>query len=106
VQQCGWLFLGPCGGKTTGQARLRTFFESIGWKVCVFTTSHLVICLNMYLRYLTFYCVQTSLTYIHLHNCKGKHFGTELMSLLILFFFLGLCSSKKSKAASFQIGSG
>jgi len=26
---------GPCGGKTTGQARLRTFFESIGWKVCI-----------------------------------------------------------------------
>ncbi|VDK43096.1 unnamed protein product [Anisakis simplex] len=24
---------GPCGGKTTGQDRLRTFFESIGWKV-------------------------------------------------------------------------
>jgi CYTH domain-containing protein len=24
---------GPCGGKTTGQARLCTFFESIGWKV-------------------------------------------------------------------------
>ncbi|VDN03753.1 unnamed protein product [Thelazia callipaeda] len=24
---------GPCGGKTTGQARLRTFFEGIGWKV-------------------------------------------------------------------------
>ncbi|KAK0402683.1 hypothetical protein QR680_016473 [Steinernema hermaphroditum] len=24
---------GPCGGKTTGQDRLATFFESIGWKV-------------------------------------------------------------------------
>lgn len=24
---------GPCGGKTTGQAKLATFFESIGWKV-------------------------------------------------------------------------
>ncbi|XP_076108691.1 TRPL translocation defect protein 14-like [Mytilus galloprovincialis] len=24
---------GPCGGKTTGQARLSTFFESLGWKV-------------------------------------------------------------------------
>ena len=24
---------GPCGGKTTGQARLRTFFENVGWKV-------------------------------------------------------------------------
>ncbi|KHN78575.1 hypothetical protein Tcan_16730 [Toxocara canis] len=24
---------GPCGGKTTGQDRLRTFFEGIGWKV-------------------------------------------------------------------------
>ncbi|XP_055601648.1 TRPL translocation defect protein 14 isoform X2 [Uranotaenia lowii] len=24
---------GPCGGKTTGQARLCTFFENIGWKV-------------------------------------------------------------------------
>ncbi|VDM08157.1 unnamed protein product [Wuchereria bancrofti] len=24
---------GPCGGKTTGQERLRTFFEEIGWKV-------------------------------------------------------------------------
>ncbi|VDK67276.1 unnamed protein product [Onchocerca ochengi] len=24
---------GPCGGKTTGQDRLRTFFEEIGWKV-------------------------------------------------------------------------
>jgi len=24
---------GPCGGKTTGQSKLATFFESIGWKV-------------------------------------------------------------------------
>ena len=24
---------GPCGGKTTGQIRLRTFFVSLGWKV-------------------------------------------------------------------------
>lgn len=24
---------GPCGGKTTGQSRLRTFFENLGWKV-------------------------------------------------------------------------
>ncbi|KAL5017121.1 hypothetical protein ScPMuIL_006710 [Solemya velum] len=24
---------GPCGGKTTGQTRLSTFFESLGWKV-------------------------------------------------------------------------
>lgn len=30
-------FLGPCGGKTTGQARLSTFFESLGWKVFSFT---------------------------------------------------------------------
>lgn len=26
-------YLGPCGGKTTGQARLCTFFENLGWKV-------------------------------------------------------------------------
>lgn len=25
--------LGPCGGKTTGQSRLCTFFENLGWKV-------------------------------------------------------------------------
>ncbi len=24
---------GPCGGKTTAQAKLATFFESVGWKV-------------------------------------------------------------------------
>jgi hypothetical protein len=24
---------GPCGGKTTGQAKLATFFENLGWKV-------------------------------------------------------------------------
>lgn len=24
---------GPCGGKTTGQTRLSTFFENLGWKV-------------------------------------------------------------------------
>ena len=24
---------GPCGGKTTGQAQLGNFFESLGWKV-------------------------------------------------------------------------
>ena len=24
---------GPCGGKTTGQERLATFFEGLGWKV-------------------------------------------------------------------------
>ena len=24
---------GPCGGKTTGQDRLATFFEQLGWKV-------------------------------------------------------------------------
>lgn len=28
-----FLFSGPCGGKTTGQARLCTFFENLGWKV-------------------------------------------------------------------------
>lgn len=27
--------LGPCGGKTTGQSRLCTFFENLGWKVNV-----------------------------------------------------------------------
>lgn len=27
------IFSGPCGGKTTGQARLSTFFEGLGWKV-------------------------------------------------------------------------
>jgi len=26
---------GPCGGKTTGQARLCSFFEHMGWKVCL-----------------------------------------------------------------------
>lgn len=31
-----YLFTGPCGGKTTGQSRLCTFFENLGWKVsCV-----------------------------------------------------------------------
>ena len=24
---------GPCAGKTTGQTRLSTFFENLGWKV-------------------------------------------------------------------------
>jgi tRNA uridine 5-carbamoylmethylation protein Kti12 len=28
---------GPCGGKTTGQARLSTFFENLGWKVYRYT---------------------------------------------------------------------
>ena len=37
--QVMWIFVqlvltgGPCGGKTTGQARLATFFENLGWKV-------------------------------------------------------------------------
>ena len=26
-------FSGPCAGKTTTLARLRTFFENLGWKV-------------------------------------------------------------------------
>lgn len=30
--------LGPCGGKTTGQSRMCTFFENLGWKVSI---SHL-----------------------------------------------------------------
>ena len=25
---------GPCAGKTTTLARLRTLFENLGWKVC------------------------------------------------------------------------
>ena len=25
--------IGPCGGKTTGQVMLATFFENLGWKV-------------------------------------------------------------------------
>ncbi|XP_069960336.1 TRPL translocation defect protein 14 [Cherax quadricarinatus] len=29
----GELCEGPCGGKTTGQSRLCTFFENLGWKV-------------------------------------------------------------------------
>ena len=28
---------GPCGGKTTGQSRLCTFFENLGWKVGIYT---------------------------------------------------------------------
>ena len=31
---------GPCGGKTTGQARLANFFETLGWKV-----RYLIFCL-------------------------------------------------------------
>lgn len=27
------MIAGPCGGKTTGQTRLCTFFENMGWKV-------------------------------------------------------------------------
>ena len=27
------IILGPCAGKTTTVARLRTFFENLGWKV-------------------------------------------------------------------------
>ena len=34
---------GPCGGKTTGQSKLATFFESIGWKVIHATTFSVVI---------------------------------------------------------------
>lgn len=32
-------FSGPCGGKTTGQSRLCTFFENLGWKAsyCFFS---------------------------------------------------------------------
>lgn len=26
---------GPCGGKTTGQSRMCTFFENLGWKVSI-----------------------------------------------------------------------
>ena len=31
--QCLVLCAGPCGGKTTASARIRTFFENLGWKV-------------------------------------------------------------------------
>lgn len=36
---------GPCGGKTTGQARLCTFFENLGWKVREGKSSFLMITL-------------------------------------------------------------
>lgn len=29
------LLTGPCGGKTTGQSRMCTFFENLGWKVSI-----------------------------------------------------------------------
>lgn len=33
---------GPCGGKTTGQSRLSTFFENLGWKVfCAPESAHI-----------------------------------------------------------------
>ncbi len=35
---------GPCGGKTTGQARLFTFFENLGWKVS--RSNRLTMCLS------------------------------------------------------------
>lgn len=28
-------YIGPCGGKTTGQSRMCTFFENLGWKVSI-----------------------------------------------------------------------
>lgn len=30
-----FLSIGPCGGKTTGQSRMCTFFENLGWKVSI-----------------------------------------------------------------------
>ena len=41
-------FLGPCGGKTTGQARLCTFFENLGWKVGIIHTKWTPITLPFY----------------------------------------------------------
>lgn len=36
---------GPCGGKTTGQTRLSTFFENLGWKVFrVPETANVLLC--------------------------------------------------------------
>ena len=34
------VFTGPCGGKTTGQSRLSTFFENLGWKVSFVSKSY------------------------------------------------------------------
>lgn len=30
-----FFFVGPCAGKTTALVRLRTFFESVAWKVVI-----------------------------------------------------------------------
>lgn len=51
---CSWcadvLHTGPCGGKTTGQSRMCTFFENLGWKVSDCKTTF-----ALYLLY-TIYC--------------------------------------------------
>lgn len=44
---------GPCGGKTTGQSRLCTFFENLGWKVSVRDYT----CMNLLLRIIVKYVV-------------------------------------------------
>lgn len=55
-------FAGPCGGKTTGQARLCTFFENLGWKVSYLLCICLLFC-ALLLFYLLFY---HSFFYLHL----------------------------------------
>lgn len=37
---------GPCSGKTTGQARLSTFFENLGWKVSAWQNGKRIFSLN------------------------------------------------------------
>ena len=39
-----YYIVGPCAGKTTTVARLRTFFENLGWKVKLgHDTAHAVV---------------------------------------------------------------
>ena len=57
---------GPCGGKTTGQARLSTFFENLGWKVCI----HVLIILIL---------VITSTWAMSWNECRRKSGGEHLV---------------------------
>ena len=41
---CVCVYAGPCAGKTTTLARLRTFFENLGWKVRTYLPRNCTCC--------------------------------------------------------------
>lgn len=79
-------FAGPCGGKTTGQARLCTFFENLGWKVSYLMYLFIMLCIVIILFIILpqFFLVA---------SCQSRLIPPVTVSIEIIFYYFYFSTS-------------